>query len=114
MLQGLRGRRDVQSLGEAGQVDAAHTDQEPQRPGQHLQLLLHLLAGGRVSLEFRLKEVSFYCQMIRLSFGFMILPGALVGQQPPEVTPPWAHICEDPSAAPGTLSVWPRAQSGTQ
>ena len=44
----------------------------------------------------------------------MILPGALVGQQPPEVTPPWAHICEDPSAAPETLSVWPQAQSGTQ
>ena len=117
MLQGLRGRWYVQRLGKACKVDAAHAahaDQEPQRPGQHLQLLLHLLAGGRVSLVFRIKEVSCYCQMITLSLGFMIQPGVLVGQQPPEETPPWAHICGDPSAAPGILSVWPQAQSGTQ
>ena len=60
MLQRLRGRRDVQRPGEAGQVHTAHTDQEPQGPGQHLQLLLHLLARGRVSLE---KEESFFLSL---------------------------------------------------
>ena len=49
-----------------------------------------------------------------INFVFKIVPEAQAGQQPPAETPPWAHICEDPSAAPGTLSVWPQAQSGTQ
>ena len=51
VLQSLRGRGDVQGSGEAGQVDTAHSDQHPQRPGQHNQLLLDLLAGGGVSLR---------------------------------------------------------------
>ena len=111
MLQRLRGWRDVQRPGEVGQVHTAHPDQEPQRPGQHLQLLLHLLTGGRISLE---KDKYVGKLFLFIHFLRYVIPEAQAGQQPPAVIQPLAHNGEDLSAVPGTLSVWPLAQSGTQ